>query len=202
MPRCASRIVMSVAIALQRRRACIVFILFARAAAAQPAGSDAGAGSAAATGSNAIAGSGGAVASPAGTGSAAGSADEPPRIVHQAAPIYPDLPKGQVPGVVDVAVQVEIDPDGSPENPQVVSAPHPPFDDLATAAVLSWTFAPATHGGQPVAGALGVTVHFDPHAGGTAGGGELITVTGERHQSQKALDRGASTIESTPAQLS
>ena len=128
--------------------------------------------------------------------------EDPPRVVHQEPPIYPDLPKGEKPHVVDVAVSVDVDADGAPSDPRVTSAPHAPFDDLATAAAVTWTFAPARRDGQPVAGTLGVTVHFDPAAQGTGGGGEVISMTGTVAKATKPLDRGASTIEITPSQLS
>jgi len=124
--------------------------------------------------------------------------EEPPRILHEEPPIYPtDLPKDKQ-RVVDVSVHVEVDSTGSPSNPRVISAPQPPFDDLATAAVLGWTFDPAHKDGQPVASHLTVTVHFDP----AASGGEVIAVHGTVRKPTPQLGRGASTIEITPSQLS
>ncbi len=125
------------------------------------------------------------------------STEEPPQILVQQPPIYPDLPKPQQ-RVLDVQVHVEVDAAGMPSNPRVISAPQPKFDDLATAAVLGWTFAPAHKDGQPVASHLTVTVHFDPNAAA----GEVIAVTGTVRKAAKQLDRGASTIEITPSQLS
>jgi TonB family protein len=96
-------------------------------------------------------------------------------------PVYPDVPKArQKP--VDVVVHVEVDASGAPANPRVISPPNPPFDDLAVASVLSWTFEPAHSAGQPVASHLSATVHFDP----AAPGGETITVQGKLN----ALERG------------
>jgi TonB family protein len=110
------------------------------------------------------------------------STEEPPRIKHQTPPIYPDVPKArQKP--VDVVVHVEVDAGGVPGNPRVISQPNPPFDDLATASVLEWTFDPARTAGQPVASHLNVTVHFDPNA---PRGGETITIQGKLN----ALERG------------
>jgi TonB family protein len=124
--------------------------------------------------------------------------EEPPRILHQEPPTYPtDLPKAQQRSV-DVSVHVEVDATGAPSNPRVISAPQPAFDDFATAAVLGWTFEPARKDGAPVASHLTVTVHFDP----AKSGGEVITMTGTIAKATKPLDRGASTIEITPSQLS
>src|SRR3954466_4609654 len=109
------------------------------------------------------------------------STEEPPRITHQSPPIFPDVPRTrQKP--TDVLVHVEVDAGGSPANPRVISQPNPPFDDLAIASVLSWTFEPARSAGQAVASHLNVTVHFDPGAPG----GETITV----HGTLNALERG------------
>lgn len=119
------------------------------------------------------------------------STEEPPRIKHQAPPIYPDVPKAkQKP--VDVVVHVEVDAGGSPANPRVISQANPPFDDLATASVLEWTFEPARKDGQPVASHLNVTVHFDPNA--TVG--ETITIT----DTLPAIVRGHATAPSVGAQ--
>src|SRR5206468_1881889 len=91
--------------------------------------------------------------------------EEPPRITHQTLPIYPDVPKSkQKP--TDVTIHVEVSSTGAPGNPRVISAANPPFDDLALASVLDWTFEPARQAGQPVASHLNVTVHFDPSATG------------------------------------
>lgn len=109
------------------------------------------------------------------------STEEPPRITQQMPPIFPDVSRArQKP--VDVVVHVEVDASGAPANPRVISQPNPPFDDLAIASVLSWTFEPARSAGQPVASHLNVTVHFDP----SAPGGETITVHGKLN----ALERG------------
>jgi iron complex outermembrane receptor protein len=119
------------------------------------------------------------------------STEEPPRITHRSPPIFPDVPSArQKP--TDVVVHVEVDAGGSPANPRVISQPSPPFDDLAIASVLSWTFEPARSGGQPVASHLDVTVHFDP----TAPGGETITVQGTLN----ALERGHQAAPSVGAQ--
>ncbi len=123
--------------------------------------------------------------------------EEPPRILVQQPPVYPDLPKKQQ-RITDVLIHVEVDRTGSPSNPRVISAPQPQFDDLATAAVLGWTFEPAHKGGEAVASHLTVAVHFDPGAPT----GEVITMTGTVRKATKQLDRGASTIEITPSQLS
>jgi iron complex outermembrane receptor protein len=125
---------------------------------------------------------------------------ESPSIVHQDPPVYPDLPKGKQP-IVDVTVDLDIDADGAPSNPRITSTEHPPFDDLATAAALGWTYAPARRDGAPVAGNLGVTVHFDPNVTGKIAG-EVIEMTGVRRKQAAQLDRGASTVEITPSLLS
>jgi TonB family protein len=176
----------------------LVLLAIARPTRAQPA--DAGVPDAA------IDPSGSAAPPPAGSAAApAGSAaptEEPPRVVHQDPPIYPDVPAAQR-KVVDVSVAIDIDADGAPSNPRVTSTPQPQFDDLATTAVLGWTFAPARRNGQAVFGSLGVTVHFDPAVqGGGSGAGEVIDISSTFHKAAKALDRGASTIEITPSQLS
>jgi iron complex outermembrane recepter protein len=118
----------------------------------------------------------------------------PPRILHQEPPVYPS---GQT-RIVDVSIHVEVDAAGMPSNPRVISAPQPAFDELATAAVLGWTFDPAIAEGAPVASDLTVIVHFDP----AVSGGEVISMTGTIAKAAKLLDRGASTIEITPSQLS
>ena len=117
--------------------------------------------------------------------------EEPPRITSQSPPIYPDVPRArQKP--VDVLVHVEVDANGAPGNPRVISQPNPPFDDLAVASVLTWTFEPAHSAGQPVASHLSVTVRFDP----SAPGGETITVQGKLD----ALERGHQVAPSVGAQ--
>lgn len=107
---------------------------------------------------------------------------EPPRITHQMPPIYPDVPKAkQKP--VDVLVHVEVDAAGNLTDSRVISQPNPLFDDLAIAAVGSWTFEPATQNGQSVASHTTVTVHFDPDANPA---GETITIQGKLN----AIERG------------
>jgi len=123
--------------------------------------------------------------------SPAPSTEEPPRITQQTPPIFPDVPRARK-KPVDVVVHVEVDAGGAPANPRVISQPDPPFDDLALASVLSWTFEPARSGGQPVASHLDVTVHFDP----SAPGGETITVQGKLN----ALERGHEAAPSVGAQ--
>ncbi|HEX4419277.1 MAG TPA: TonB family protein [Kofleriaceae bacterium] len=118
--------------------------------------------------------------------------EEPPRIAHQTAPIYPDVPKAQQKRV-DVLVHVEVDASGAPGNPRVISPPNPAFDDLAIASVLEWTFEPAHTGGAPVASHMTVTVRFDPDA---TAGGETITV----HGTLNALERGHQAAPSVGAQ--
>lgn len=116
---------------------------------------------------------------------------EPPRVLAQTAPIYPDVPKPDaVP--VDVIVHVDLDASGAVTGAHPLSAPNPRFDDLAVAAAESWTFAPATRDGTPIAGHLEVTVHFDPAA---ALPGETITVTG----TLTAAERGHETAPSVGA---
>src|ERR1051325_5969826 len=130
-------------------------------------------------------------ASPSPSPSTTPSPEEPPRITHQSPPIFPDVPRArQKP--TDVVIHVEVDAGGSPANPRGISPPNPPFDDLAIASVLSWTFDPAHSGGQPVASHINVTVHFDP----AAPGGETITV----HGTLNALERGHQAAPSVGAQ--
>ncbi|HEY3745884.1 MAG TPA: TonB family protein, partial [Gemmatimonadaceae bacterium] len=118
--------------------------------------------------------------------------EEPPRIVHQDPPIFPDVPKArQKP--VDVLVHVEVDAAGNVTDSRVISQPNPPFDDLAIAAVSTWTFEPAKQNGQPVASHTSVTVHFDPNANA---GGETITVHGKLN----AIERGHEAAPSVGAQ--
>ncbi len=119
------------------------------------------------------------------------STEEPPRITHQTTPIYPDVPKAKQ-KVVDVVVHIEVDAGGSPANPRVISSPNPPFDDLAVASVLEWTFEPARQDGQPVASHLNVTVHFDPNAPPS----ETITITDKL----SAITRGHATAPSVGVQ--
>jgi len=118
--------------------------------------------------------------------------DEPPRILQQQPPIFPDVarPRQQP---TDVVVHVAIDATGAPSDPRVVSPANPPFDDLATASVLGWSFAPAHKAGQPVAGALHVTVHFDPAAPIR---GETISITAKL----TAIERGHAAAPSVGAQ--
>jgi TonB family protein len=75
---------------------------------------------------------------------------------------------------MDVTVHVEVDERGAVTDSRVVSAAKPAFDDLAIAAVASWTFEPARRAGQPVASHTNVIVHFDPKA---TAAGETITIT-------------------------
>jgi len=120
------------------------------------------------------------------------ASEEPPRITHQSAPIFPDVPKDRQ-HAVDVIVHVEIDASGALVDTRIVSSPNPPFDDLAIAAVETWTFAPPIVAGQPLAGHTNVTVHFDPAA---LGGGETITI----HDKLAAIVRGHETAPSVGAQ--
>ena len=87
------------------------------------------------------------------------SHDTRPRILNQQPPIYPDVATKKK---VDVVVHVDIDEHGTPTGAHAASEPNPAFDDLATAAVLGWTFAPATPDGTPISSHLDLTVHFDP----------------------------------------
>jgi iron complex outermembrane recepter protein len=123
--------------------------------------------------------------------------EEPPRILQQQPPIYPDLPKDQQ-KVTDVQVHVEVDATGAPSNPRVISAPQPAFDDLATAAVLNWTFDPAHKDGQAVASHITVTVHFDPKVAG----GEVVEVTGTVRKQTETKVHSASDITVTPQLMS
>ena len=122
--------------------------------------------------------------------------EEPPKLLHQEPPIYPDV---KTPKIVDVEVHVEVSADGAPTDARVISAANPAFDDLAIAAVQSWTFEPARKDGQPVASHLNVTVHFDPKA---TFGGETIAITDKVRGAARPLDRGASTFELTPSLMS
>jgi TonB family protein len=117
--------------------------------------------------------------------------DEPPRITHQHPPVYPDVPKPQQ-KPVDVVVHVAIDASGAASAPRVVSPANPAFDDLAIASALDATFTPARRAGQPVAGELDVTVHFDPQITG----GETISITDRL----SAIVRGHATAPSVGAQ--
>jgi TonB family protein len=112
------------------------------------------------------------------------STEEPPQITHQTPPIYPDVPKGKR-KPVDVVVHVEVDASGNLTDARVISSPNPPFDDLATAAVGTWTFVPAKKAGQAVASHVNVTVHFDP---GATVGGETITVQGKLNAHERGHD--------------
>jgi iron complex outermembrane recepter protein len=118
--------------------------------------------------------------------------EEPPRILQQTPPIYPDVPRAkQKP--VDVVVHVEVDGNGAATDARVVSVANAPFDDLAVAAVLGWTFEPAKQTGQPVASHLNVTVHFDPNV---TVGGETITIKDKL----TAIVRGHATAPNVGAQ--
>src|SRR5450432_1232657 len=118
--------------------------------------------------------------------------EEPPRILQQTPPIYPDVPRAkQKP--VDVVVHVEVDGNGAATDARVVSVANAPFDDLAVAAVLGWTFEPAKQNGQPVASHLNVTVHFDPNL---TVGGETITIKDKL----TAIVRGHATAPNVGAQ--
>ncbi|HTR52797.1 MAG TPA: TonB-dependent receptor plug domain-containing protein [Kofleriaceae bacterium] len=127
-----------------------------------------------------------------------GHTEEPPQVKQAQPPLYPDLPAGKPKPIVDVDVHVEVDASGVPYDPHVLSPPNPPFDDLATTSVLSWTFEPAKRDGVAVQGHVDVKVHFDPNA--TAG--EVITMHGTVREATKELSRGASTIDITPSRLS
>jgi iron complex outermembrane recepter protein len=118
---------------------------------------------------------------------------EPPRVTDQSPPIFPDVPKSrQKP--VDVVVHVELDATGAITGAHTLSGPNPPFDDLAVASVETWTFAPATQGGKPIAGHAEVTVHFDPTVATV--GGETITIKDKL----SAIVRGHETAPSVGAQ--
>jgi TonB family protein len=107
--------------------------------------------------------------------------EEPPRITHQEPPIYPDVPPARQ-KLVDVLVHVEVDAGGMLTDARVISQPNPPFDDLAVAAVGSWTFEPARKNGVGVPSHMNVTVHFDPN--------KTPTETIEVHGTLNAIERG------------
>jgi TonB family protein len=62
----------------------------------------------------------------------------------------------------DVVLFVTVDTDGHVTDVEVHESGGKDLDDAAIAAVRQWTFAPATHGGKPVAARIRVPFHFAP----------------------------------------
>ena len=82
---------------------------------------------------------------------------------HNDQPIYPEVALRNGWGGV-VRVELVIDPNGRVSNVRVVtSSGHRELDDSAVAKLKTWSFAPATLNGQPLASTVTVPVNFTPH---------------------------------------
>ena len=85
--------------------------------------------------------------------------DQKPRVVFQAAPVYPSAMKGSE-GVVTVLFVV--DPTGKVINPRAERFSHEAFEKPAIDAVKQWKFEPAIKGGKRVACKMRVPIAFQP----------------------------------------
>ncbi|MFO0550925.1 MAG: TonB family protein [Polyangiaceae bacterium] len=93
---------------------------------------------------------------------------QPPQILSRSEPVYPPqriaeehstatpLPE------VDVEVEVALDASGTVTDVRVIASQGPDFDNEAMAAARSFTYAPATLNGEPVASKLHIPIHFEP----------------------------------------
>lgn len=83
----------------------------------------------------------------------------PPRLLNAVHPEFPaELNKTLNSGTVEVVFIV--DTDGCVQEPKVVTSTHPAFEGPAVAALLKWTFAPATKGGRPFAMRMRQAIRF------------------------------------------
>src|SRR5258708_2975055 len=88
----------------------------------------------------------------------------PPRLLEQ---VRAEYPPGAT-GTVRVLVQVDVDPQGMPQEPKVLSPPQPGFDEAALAAARKLRFDPARRGAAPIAVRIQTAFNFvAPPAGQT-----------------------------------
>lgn len=85
--------------------------------------------------------------------------DQQPRVVFQAAPVYPGS-MHSVEGVVTLVFTV--DPTGKVLDPRVEKSTHHEFDKPALDAVKQWKFEPAIRAGQRVSARMRVPIRFQP----------------------------------------
>lgn len=89
--------------------------------------------------------------------------DQRPRVVFQAAPLYPRELRGKrMEGVVTVVFVVSAA--GKVVSPGVVKSTHPAFEKPALEAVRQWKFDPAIKGGQRVGCRMRCPIRFQPAA--------------------------------------
>jgi periplasmic protein TonB len=87
--------------------------------------------------------------------------DQKPRVVYQAAALYPgELRAKKLEGVATVIFVV--DATGKVESPRVLSSTHPAFDKPALDAVKQWKFEPAVKAGQRVGCKVRVSIRSQP----------------------------------------
>ena len=87
-----------------------------------------------------------------------GEFDEPPQVIYQAPPVYPDMARmAEIEGVV--LVQVGVDETGDVVEAEVVQGV-PGLNEAAVDAVMQWKFRPARRAGHPVRVRIVVPVRF------------------------------------------
>jgi TonB family protein len=82
----------------------------------------------------------------------------PPRLLEQ---VRAEYPPGAT-GTVRVLVQVDVDPQGMPQEPKVLSPPQPGFDEAALVAARKLRFEPARQGATPIAVRIQTAFNFAP----------------------------------------
>ncbi len=88
-----------------------------------------------------------------------GSGVEPPRLLHEVKPDYPESARRQ--GIVGhVILEIIVASDGTVESVRTLQRLSPELDQQAVAAVRQWRFAPATLRGTPVDVLVEVAVEF------------------------------------------
>lgn len=87
--------------------------------------------------------------------------DQKPRVVFQAAPLFPSEMRGKkVEGVVTIIFV--LDPSGEVTDPRVEKSTHPAFEKPALDALKQWKFEPAVKGGERVNCKMRQSIRFQP----------------------------------------
>lgn len=87
--------------------------------------------------------------------------DQKPRVVFQAAPLYPsEVRSKKLDGVVTLIFIV--DAAGKVTSPRVEKSSHPAFEKPALEALRQWKFEPAIRGGQRVSCKMRIPIRFQP----------------------------------------
>jgi TonB family protein len=91
--------------------------------------------------------------------SAAAEEETEPRVLTQTAPVYPKI-ASQIAAGGKLSLRVLVGANGRPKDIEVQNPLGYGLDESAVAAVKQWTFEPARKNGQPVEGAVEVTLNF------------------------------------------